>query len=155
MNQTSLGHTTRSLPEGMQRDITKFRPNVVVSGATDEFCEDYWRELSIASSNGPQSGKGTKILLTQNCGRCVSLNLDYDTGDFATGEAGKMLAKLSKVRRVDAGAKYSPVFGRYGFLDKDAHGKCITVGDEVAVTGINAERTAFRKVYISGDVVVC
>lgn len=136
VSKTSLQHITRMLPEGMQADITKFRPNIVVSGSEEEFAEDFWRELDI---------NGNKVLLTQNCNRCVSLNLDYDTGNFAEGEAGKVLANLSKDRRVDPGAKYSPVFGRYGFLEKDSHGKVILVGDDVVVTATIKERDQFCK----------
>lgn len=136
VSETSLGHVNRALPEGMVGDITKFRPNIVISGAEGEFSEDYWRELDIS---------GHKVLLTQNCNRCVSLNLNYETGDFGSGPAGKVLANLTKDRRVDPGAKYSPIFGRYGFIGKDAHGKTISVGDKVTVTAQNKERTEFRK----------
>ncbi|USW51606.1 Putative molybdenum cofactor sulfurase, pyruvate kinase-like, insert domain superfamily [Septoria linicola] len=134
VNETSLNHVTETLPTGLKGHITKFRPNIVVSGARDEFVEDFWREITI---------RGQRVLLTQNCNRCVSLNLDFDNGGFAEGEAGKVVARLSKTRRVDPGAKYSPVFGRYGFPDKEAHGKTVSVGDVVVVTSRNEERTQF------------
>lgn len=136
VSKTSLKHITKMLAEGIEGDITKFRPNIVVEGAEGEYVEDFWRELDI---------NGNKVLLTQNCNRCVSLNLDYNTGNFADGEVGKVLANLSKVRRVDPGAKYSPVFGRYAFLDENAHSKTISVGDEVSVTATIKERDQFCK----------
>lgn len=91
----------------MKSDIKKFRPNTVISGVETEFSEDYWRELDVA---------GNKVLLTQNCNRCVSLNLDDDTSTIATGPEGKLLVNLSKDRRVDPDAKYSPIFGAVWFL---------------------------------------
>jgi uncharacterized protein YcbX len=124
------------LPEGIEGDITKFRPNIVIVGSDEEYAEDFWREVDI---------NGNKVLLTQNCNCCVSLNLDYDTGNFAEGEVGKVLANLSKFRRVDPGAKYLLVFGRYGFFDKNAHGKNISVGDRVSVTATTKERDQFCK----------
>ena len=136
VSKTSLQHITRLLPKGSEGDITKFRPNIVIGGAEEEYAEDFWREIEI---------NGNKVLLTQNCNRCVSLNLDYNTGDFATGEVGKVLANLSRDRRVDPGAKYSPVFGRYGFLEESAHSKKISVGNKVLVTATIKERDQFCK----------
>lgn len=137
----SWENTTRRLPEGEEMDISKFRPNIVVDGATEEFEEDFWAELAVGE-------QGTKIILTQNCARCNSLNVDYSTGKVAEGESGKILKKLQSDRRVDAGAKWSPVFGRYGFLARVPEGKTaaeIKVGDEVRVVKKNETRTKFGK----------
>jgi uncharacterized protein YcbX len=135
ISEKSWENAQRRLPEGEELDISKFRPNIVVSGADEEFEEDYWGELEI--------GNGIKLVLTQNCARCNSLNVDYKTGKVGTGESGKILKKLQSNRRVDPGAKYSPIFGRYGFLDKvDGH-TTISVGDEVLVTRRNEERSKF------------
>lgn len=131
-------HNAQSrLPENETLDITKFRPNIVVAGAAEEFEEDYWAELAI--------GEKLKIVLTANCTRCTSLNVDYATGKVGVGEAGKVLKRLQSDRRVDPGAKYSPIFGRYGFLDKMPVGSRLKVGDEVTVVKRNAERTRFGK----------
>ncbi|KAK4495575.1 hypothetical protein PRZ48_012843 [Zasmidium cellare] len=137
VSQTSLNHVKRLLPSDVLPDIRKFRPNIVVGGASEEFVEDFWAELSIGTDD-------KKVLLTQNCNRCVSLNLDFDNGKFADGPEGKVLAGLAKDRRVDPNAKWSPVFGRYGFLGRVAHGKGIEVGEEVKVVKVNNERTAFE-----------
>lgn len=56
-----------------------------------------------------------------------------------------MLKLLQRDRRIDPGMKYSPVFGRYSFLDKASEGVLIAVGDEVKVTRRNTERTKFGK----------
>jgi glycine hydroxymethyltransferase len=122
-------------------DISKFRPNIIVDGADAAFEEDYWAGLEIGDD-------GAKIILTQNCARCNSLNVDYDTGKVGEGESGKILKKLQSDRRVDPGAKWSPVFGRYGFLARIPEGKeapTVSVGDEVRVVRRNKERTRFGK----------
>ncbi|KAJ4171215.1 hypothetical protein NW754_007361 [Fusarium falciforme] len=117
-------------------DITKFRANIVVSGANEAYEEDFWSQLRI--------GGNATMKLTQNCARCSSLNVDYATGKAGKTEAGKVLKKLSQDRRVDPGTKWSPIFGRYGFLapaSREAEVVVISVGDEVEVTGHNLERT--------------
>ena len=120
-------------------DIGKFRPNIIVEGAEEEFEEDYWAEVEFGN-------EGAKLILTQNCARCASLNVDYKTGNVAEGDYGKVLKKMQSDRRVDPGAKWSPVFGRYGFLARIPEGKqapIIKVGDEVRVVRRNKERTRF------------
>lgn len=103
-------------------DMSKFRPNIVVSPSPDnptEFAaweEDYWAELEIYSHE--QEFETVNILLTQNTGRCRSINVEYDTGKFGDMKSGgeEPLKYLMKDRRVDPGTKWSPIFGRYGFL---------------------------------------
>ena len=56
-----------------------------------------------------------------------------------------MLKFLSSDRRVDKGAKWTPVFGRYSFLPTESEGDEIRVGDEVVVSRVNKEHTAFGK----------
>ena len=135
----SWENAQKRLPEGEEMDISKFRPNIVVEGAEEEYEEDYWAELEVG---------GVKLILTQNCARCNSLNVDYKTGKVAVGESGKILKKLNSDRRVDQGSRWSPVFGRYGFLARVPEGKeapVVTVGDEVTVSKRNNERTRFGK----------
>lgn len=101
--------------------------------------EDYWAELTIhhhqtsniavneADSAAQQPRLPCcKIQLTANCGRCTSINVDYATGRPAAGEQGTALKKLMRDRRVDAGEKYTPIFGRYGYLVDDG----LNSGDE-------------------------
>ncbi|KAG9688371.1 MOSC domain-containing protein, partial [Aureobasidium melanogenum] len=133
VNETSLRDVSRRLPDGEEMDISKFRPNIIVSGAESSWEEDYWSEL--------QTSSNVKLHLVQNCVRCVSLNVDYATGKPGEGESGKILKKLQSDRRVDKGAKYSPVFGRYAFLGKGDEGKSLSIGDEVTITQRNTERT--------------
>ncbi|KAF8543693.1 MOSC domain-containing protein [Trichophaea hybrida] len=138
--------TTSSLDEISSRcntdvDMRKFRPNIVISPSpsSDElppFDEDFWAEMEVKKKN-------VRIALTANCGRCQSINVDFETGGHVEGEK-QPLKKMMKDRRVDAGLKYSPVFGRYGILVENGTGEIsVSVGDEVEVTGRNEERTKF------------
>ncbi|OLN90340.1 Mitochondrial amidoxime-reducing component 1 [Colletotrichum chlorophyti] len=115
-------------------DVRKFRPNVVIKGASGAFVEDFWGELTF---NG-----GVRMPLTANCFRCQSITVDFETGKKAADDRGLVWKKLNKDRRVDKGMKYSPVFGRYGYCYGPALGKTLRVGQTAQVTRINSERTA-------------
>lgn len=141
--QTSCDVVSTWLPEGEEMDITKFRPNIVLSGSPAPWEEDYWGEVTIRSAN---SHRELTIPLLHNCIRCASLNIDFTTGKPGTGKAGEVLKMLQKDRRVDTGKKYSPVFGRYGFLKGD--GGMVSLGDEVWVSKRNEERTSFGKYFL-------
>ncbi|KAF2426227.1 MOSC domain-containing protein [Tothia fuscella] len=141
VTQESCDDISARLLTAETMDITKYRPNIVLSGADEPWEEDYWAEIKVGSTDDYIT-----LSLQKNCVRCVSINVDYSTGDFGTGESGKALKLMSKDRRVDASkgkSKYSPVFGRYGFLTPSGQGREIGVGDEVVVTKRNKERTAF------------
>ncbi|KAL9098309.1 MAG: hypothetical protein Q9163_006013 [Psora crenata] len=147
VTEESLKDVSSRLPDGVLMDVTKFRPNIVVSRAPEAWDEDYWGGITIISSTDANSGSTGKVevTLTQNCGRCVSINVDYSTGQAGKGEEGNILRKLMSDRRVDGGKKYSPIFGRYGFLDQSSSfdGRSISVGDDVVVSKRNVGRTAF------------
>ncbi|KAK5114459.1 hypothetical protein LTR62_002394 [Meristemomyces frigidus] len=135
VSDKSMDDVHHRLKDDQPYDILKFRPNIIVSGAEQPWEEDFWGELTI--------GADTKVVCEHNCGRCKSLNVDYETGKVGTGEAGSMLKKLSSDRRVDEGCKWSPVFGRYSFLHASSDGHTIRVGDDVTVSKRNSEKTAF------------
>ncbi|KAM0186715.1 hypothetical protein ACHAPI_011564 [Fusarium lateritium] len=141
VTEESNDEVSSRLDDGFSMDITKFRPNIVVRGASQPFAEDYWGELTF--------GGGVKMDLTSNCFRCQSITVDYETGKTATDDRGKVWKKLNKDRRVDKGAKYSPVFGRYGFCHGSDTNKTLTVGQQVDVTRINEQRTIFDWPYLS------
>nr|OQO16390.1 hypothetical protein B0A51_15816 [Rachicladosporium sp. CCFEE 5018] len=137
VSSASMPDLHRRFPEPMKADIMKFRPNIIVSDAEKPWEEDYWGEIAIGGA------EGAKIECIHNCGRCKSVNIDYETGKPATDESGKLLAKMQSDRRVDKGVKYSPIFGRYSFLEAGSEGKTVKVGDEVMVTKRNEEHTRF------------
>ncbi|KAI0971497.1 hypothetical protein F4678DRAFT_433125 [Xylaria arbuscula] len=141
-SNASLRDVSKRLPEGEDMDMRRFRPNIVVDDeeVLAAWDEDYWGELGVRRG---LAGREHRIALTANCGRCRSVNVDYDTGRPSEGEPGIMLKKLMVDRRVDDGNKYSPIFGRYAFLtpgqgkepggDED-DGVEIAVGDEIYIT---------------------
>ncbi|OTA63602.1 MOSC domain-containing protein [Hypoxylon sp. EC38] len=159
-SKASLRDVSARLPEGETMDMIKFRPNIVVDEVSDHdsssdddeeepsilnaWDEDFWAELLIRDSH--------RLALTANCARCISINIDYDTGRPAEGQQGLVLKKLMKDRRVDAGNKWSPIFGRYAFLlpplltkngTNNEEGELIAdvaVGDEIKVTRRTSER---------------
>lgn len=136
VSSTSLHDVSSRLGPDHSMDVTKFRPNIVVSGAHQAWEEDYWYRLRIGS---------LELEMKHNCVRCASLNIDYDTGKPGTGTSGQVLKKLQKDRRIDKGAKWSPVFGRYAFPTRKSHQQVIKIGDLAVVTEINKERTIFSK----------
>ncbi|TQN66248.1 Mitochondrial amidoxime reducing component 2 [Colletotrichum shisoi] len=150
---SSLSHPSLETFKDDSLIMPKFRPNIVVEDPEEApFAEDFWAELALpASGPGPGPGpSGARLLLTANCGRCSSLNVDYDRGRPAAGPEGKLLNALMRDRRVDPGHKYAPVFGRYAFLAVDAAGDdplpsviSVRVGDDVVVVRRNPERTVF------------
>lgn len=143
VTEESRNEVSTRLPDGMEMDMTKFRPNIVVSGASAPYEEDYWAGLQIATrGDNEHEIPNIKLILTQNCTRCVSLNIDYSTGKAGKGEGGSVLKKLMQDRRVDKSIKWSPVFGRYAFLNVgDGASRTIAVGDTATVCKRNEERT--------------
>lgn len=135
VTEESNNQITSRLADGCEMDVTKFRPNIVVKGASGPFVEDYWGELTFEG--------GIRMPLTANCYRCQSITVDYKTGKTAADDRGMAWKKLNKDRRVDKGAKYSPVFGRYGYCFGSSEGRKISLGQKAKVTYINKERTKF------------
>ncbi|KAL3420438.1 mosc domain-containing protein [Phlyctema vagabunda] len=141
VTRSSTDELSSRLSDGSKMDVSKFRPNIVLSGRSPAFDEDFWSEVTIASSG--DDGKKLKMKLTANCYRCQSITVDYRTGKPAAGDSGLVWKKLVADRRVDKGAKWSPVFGRYSFCRNADAGVILRVGDGVKVTGRNADRTTF------------
>ncbi|KAK5168947.1 uncharacterized protein LTR77_006256 [Saxophila tyrrhenica] len=140
VSSKSMDSVLARLPADQQNySILKFRPNIIVSGASAVWEEDFWAQLTV----GDSSSSKAKLECEHNCSRCRSINIDYDTGEQGKGEQGSMLKKLASDRRVDPGAKWSPIFGRYSFMSPGAEGEVVRVGDEVVVSRRNEERTAF------------
>jgi uncharacterized protein YcbX len=136
-SQTSLEDVSSRLPEGEEMDITKFRPNIVIAGAFEAYQEDYWGKLKINNR--------TEIVMAHNCVRCKSINIDYETGKPGVGAKGEVLKRLQKDRRIDIGAKWSPVFGRYSFWGVGEKSEVVRVGDRVNVSKVNDGLTIWSK----------
>lgn len=140
--EASLANVSRRLEAG-DMEMVKFRPNIVVDGE-GEWEEDFWSELTVRGGGGQVDGDASApaFALTKMCNRCTSINVDYTTGKVAAGEYGIVLKKLMSDRRVDAGYRYSPVFGRYAFL-KGGESGSLAVGDAIDVTGKTEERSVW------------
>jgi uncharacterized protein YcbX len=121
--------------DGKDMDITKFRPNIIVSGSPKPYDEDYWAQVVLPGDIRMEFG-GT-------CWRCQAITVDYKTGKKAEGDEGLVWKKLSADRRVDKGWKYGPVFGKYSYTAKKDYGKEIRAGDEVVLTKRVKERPIF------------
>ncbi|KAF2876678.1 MOSC domain-containing protein [Massariosphaeria phaeospora] len=134
VSKTSLADVSARLPEGEEMDITKFRANIVIEGAPVAWAEDYWAKIKV---------KDAEIIMQHNCIRCKSINIDYSTGKPGVGESGDVLKKLQKDRRIDDGAKWSPVFGRYSFWSPKTPPRTLRVGDEVNVVRLNTGTTSW------------
>lgn len=93
--------------------MTRFRPNVVVAGAT-AWAEDDWRRIRIGAAT---------FRAVKGCARCVLTTIDPDTA--ARGK--EPIASLARLRRWDN----QTWFGVN--LVPDVSGATITVGDEVEV----------------------
>ena len=143
VTEESLNDVSTRLPDGIAMDIRKFRPNIVISGATAPYDEDYWGALKIGTQEDSEhQAPDLELILTQNCARCVSINIDFSTGKAGTGPTGSALKKLMKDRRVDKKDKWSPIFGRYGFLKGGSQqSRTIAIGDPVTLSRRNEERT--------------
>lgn len=155
INQASVDEVSSRLPPSASMDPTKFRSNIIVSSPNlKAWEEDLWGSLEFPQSERlacrslEREEKGAKIILTGNCGRCKSLNVDYRTGETGTTDDVKVFHHLQKDRRVDEGVKYTPIFGRYGFVGTGGEGVLLRVGDEVRV-GERLEATSkFCKSFI-------
>ncbi|KAL6710569.1 hypothetical protein ACN47E_008617 [Coniothyrium glycines] len=128
-SETSLEDVSSRLPDGEEMDMTKFRPNIVIKGAFEPYQEDYWGRLKINNN--------AEIIMAHNCVRCQSITVDYATGKKSEGALGDIWKKLQHDRRIDIGAKWSPVFGRYSFWDPKYKSETLKIGDRVNVSKVN------------------
>lgn len=93
--------------------MTRFRPNVVISGA-DAFAEDDWKTVQIGD---------VRFHAVKPCARCVVTTIDQETADVGK----EPLRTLSAFRRV--GSKVL-----FGMNLIPASGGSVRVGDSVVVT---------------------
>lgn len=100
ITEESIQDVSRRMPDGISVDVTKFRPNILLEGAEEVYEEDFWGGLSIIPSNNSSANEDEiEIILTQNCIRCQSLDIDYSTGTFGKGAEKTVLKKLMRDRR--------------------------------------------------------
>lgn len=92
--------------------VTRFRPNIVVSGANplEEF---KWKTLRIGN---------VKFYSSKPCDRCKLTTVDPEKGIFSGDEP------LNTIKK-----KFSGKFGNYFIHDKESYGQSISVGMKVNV----------------------
>jgi len=116
----ALNDDVLALSEGAQGPVpmTRFRPNVVVSGVS-AWAEDDWRRIRI----GPVTFRAVK-----GCARCVITTIDPDTVE----RSRQPLASLARIRRWDSATWFG-----VNLVPEIAHGTAasaaITVGDPVEI----------------------
>jgi uncharacterized protein YcbX len=137
VTRESNDEVSSRLEHGTSMDISKFRPNIIVSGSPAPYDEDYWSQVVFPGDIKMEFG-GT-------CWRCQAITVDYATGRKAEGDEGQVWKKLATDRKVDKGWKYGPVFGKYSYTAKKDWGKEIVEGSEIVLTRRVKERPVFGK----------
>jgi uncharacterized protein len=131
LSKQSLEELGNRLPESRKRcsDLRRFRPNIIVDGASRAHEEDSWGRIAIG--NGPEP---VILHATKQCTRCRLTTCDPDAGTIgADGE--EPLSTLRRYRAPvtdDGGRSLIPLFGLHFLHDwSAAMGKTIAVGDAV------------------------
>lgn len=112
IGQSSVDALNARLPQPVP--IARFRPNLVVEGATVH-AEDHWQRVRIGA---------LEIELVKPCTRCVFTAVDPASGQF--DPSGQPLAELKSYRRTPQGV----VFGMNAIA---RGGGVLRVGDQVTV----------------------
>lgn len=114
LNMRLRGAETEKENSGLEIDVRRFRPNVVVRGGV-AWDEDRWKTVRIEGAdgdgeggNGGGEGKGVTLDVTQRCARCQVPNVDPETGEKHKRQPWD---ELMKYRRVDEGIRFKPCFG--------------------------------------------
>nr|WP_242005423.1 MOSC N-terminal beta barrel domain-containing protein [Acetobacter lovaniensis] len=114
-NTASLDDLNTRLPAGQGVPMTRFRANIVLSGA-QPWAEDGWRRLSIGGS--------VVVRVLAPCSRCVVTSIDQNTAQVPNPK--EPLATLASFRRAQGGV----MFAQNAEVEK---GGLISVGDKAQV----------------------
>lgn len=114
-NTASLDDLNTRLPAGQGVPMTRFRANIVLSGA-QPWAEDGWRRLSIGGS--------VVVRVLAPCSRCVVTSIDQNTAQVPNPK--EPLATLVSFRRAQGGV----MFAQNAVVEK---GGLISVGDKAQV----------------------
>lgn len=112
-SQASLDDLNQRMP--WVADMRRFRPNVVVGGASAPWEEDHWHTVALGE---------VPVQLVKPCSRCIMTTVDPDTGERSPD--GNPLKILSGFRRTDNGV----IFGANGVHLETG---TLRVGDPVTV----------------------
>lgn len=77
VSEKSLEDVSSRISGPERMDVTKFRPNIIVSGAEAIWEEDLWAEMEILGPRQGDEEEKTKarIFCVHNCARCASINI--------------------------------------------------------------------------------
>ncbi|MFT9419183.1 MOSC domain-containing protein [Acetobacter sp.] len=114
-NTASLDELNTRLPAGQGVPMTRFRANIVLSGA-QPWAEDGWRRLSIGGS--------VVVRVLAPCSRCMVTSIDQNTAQVPNPK--EPLATLASFRRAQGGV----MFAQNAVVEK---GGLISVGDKAQV----------------------
>lgn len=95
-NTASLDDLNTRLPAGQGVPMTRFRANIVLSGA-QPWAEDGWRRLSIGGS--------VVVRVLAPCSRCVVTSIDQNTAQVPNPK--EPLATLASFRRAQGGVMFA------------------------------------------------
>lgn len=123
IGSSSFADLNTRLENKLQSCSARFRPNFVFEGGLP-YCEDYWKMVKI----GDTIFSGRK-----NCGRCVMINVDPDTGESSS----EPLNTLASYRK----SGNSIQLGRHMCLGSPFRTKAeysyVRVGDEIEVLTVS------------------
>lgn len=105
---------------GIEPDMRRFRPNIVLDGELEPFVEDQWKQLRIGNA---------VFEVLDPCSRCILTTRDPDTGD-AHPDKQPMKALIEQ----HASESGEPLFGINVTLARDSDSALISVGDAVTVS---------------------
>lgn len=111
---------------GVPVAMERFRPNVVLSGATEPWAEDRWRRIRI----------GTLVLrIVKPCARCIMITQDPATGEQIDGDE-----PLPTLRAMGRQSRTGIIFGQNAIPEGSAD---IAVGDEVEILDAGESNLVF------------
>lgn len=123
---TEASRLDLSVQAGRDISMKRFRPNIVVDGDDlKPFEEDYWETAMIGDA---------VFSLAKICSRCKIPTVDPETGVF--DKDNEPTATLKRMR--SEGQKV--LFGQNGVCVKGIGERIISVGDEVRILSMHAEK---------------
>ncbi|WCL53270.1 MOSC domain-containing protein [Gimibacter soli] len=96
--------------------MTRFRPNIVLSGTSEAWAEDCWKRIRIG---------GLVLRIVKPCARCIIVTQDPETGERHHGNE-----PINTLRQMGRQATNGIIFGQNAIPETRAE---IAVGDEVEI----------------------
>ncbi|MGV6851707.1 MAG: MOSC domain-containing protein [bacterium] len=94
-SQTSLDALNAQLDQPVP--MSRFRPNIVVSGAQKAWAEDHWRKINLAQGS---------LEVRKPCSRCIMITVDE------TGQKNPEQQPLKLLKQIHANSQGEAIFGQ-------------------------------------------